>query len=143
MVKKIDNIILNKAEIIERCIHRIHEEYDGHEAALETNFTKQDSILLNIQRAAEASIDQGMRLIRIKKLGIPQSGRDVFVVLEKHHLIHSDLSSRLQAMVGFRNIAVHDYSKLNLDIVRSVIDTELDHLLAFSSSMLKHASITD
>jgi uncharacterized protein YutE (UPF0331/DUF86 family) len=28
-------------------------------------------------------------------------------------------------MVGFRNIAVHDYRKLDLDIVRSIVETDL------------------
>ncbi len=45
-----DEVLLGKAEIIERCLQRIETEYRGSEAELETNFTKQDSILLNIQR---------------------------------------------------------------------------------------------
>lgn len=29
-------------------------------------------------------------------------------------------------MVGFRNIAVHDYQAINLDIVESIVKTRLD-----------------
>ncbi|MDV2887450.1 hypothetical protein RYX45_19920, partial [Alkalihalophilus pseudofirmus] len=47
---------LNKINIIERCIRRIHEEYENNPEHLK-NFTKQDSIVLNLQRACEASID--------------------------------------------------------------------------------------
>ena len=126
-----DDVILNKIVIIERCLKRLHEEYDGYETELEDNFTKQDSIILNLQRACEASIDLGTRIIRVKKLGIPQSSRDVFIFLEQGGIISSQLSKNFQAMVGFRNIAVHDYQKLNLDVVRSFINTHLSDFADF------------
>jgi len=43
------DIIFNKAQVIERCIKRINEEYENNPNNLQ-NFTKQDSIILNIQR---------------------------------------------------------------------------------------------
>ena len=111
-----DDVLLNKAEIIERCLQRITEEYQGHEDELETNFTRQDSIILNLQRACEASIDAAMHLVRIHRLGIPQQSRDAFVLLQKQGFLNPELSRRMQAMVGFRNIAVHNYQKLNLKV---------------------------
>ena len=50
-----NDVILNKISVIERCIKRIHEEYENNPKNLE-NYTKQDSIILNLQRACEASI---------------------------------------------------------------------------------------
>ncbi|CAH9018333.1 HepT-like ribonuclease domain-containing protein [Candidatus Nitrosacidococcus sp. I8] len=57
-----DDVILNKVAIIERCLRRIKEEYDGYEADLETNFTRQDSIVLNLQRTCEVAISLAMHL---------------------------------------------------------------------------------
>ena len=54
-----NDVILNKTTTIERCIKRIHEVYEGNPENL-TDYTKQDSIILNIQRACEASIDLAM-----------------------------------------------------------------------------------
>lgn len=51
-----DDILLNKTQIIHRCIARVREEYASDPANLE-NQTKQDSIVINIQRACEAAID--------------------------------------------------------------------------------------
>lgn len=45
----VKDVILNKVQIIERCLARINEEYDNNEENLK-NYTKQDSIILNIQR---------------------------------------------------------------------------------------------
>jgi len=133
----IDEVLNNKAAIIERCISRIKEEYIGFEDELSTNFTKQDSIILNIERSAQACMDMGTHVIRKKKLGIPQTSREIFSILEEFNYIDKETSSKLQAMVGFRNIAVHDYQKLNLDIVRSIVEHRLDDFLSFSAQLLK------
>lgn len=132
-----DDIVLNKASIIEKCIDRIKEEYVGHEDIFEENYTKQDSVVLNLERACQACMDLGMHIARIKNLGVPQSSRDVFVLLQKARIINSGLSKKMQAMVGFRNIAVHDYQNLNLDIVRAVIEKHLKDFKDFKKVILQ------
>jgi uncharacterized protein YutE (UPF0331/DUF86 family) len=44
-------------------------------------------------------------------------------------LISTEMSQRLQGMIGFRNIAVHQYQDLDVAIVESVIRDRLDDLL--------------
>ena len=46
------------------------------------NHTKQDSIVLNLQRACEASIALAMHIVAEKKLGIPQKSQEAFTLLE-------------------------------------------------------------
>src|SRR5690625_1306963 len=111
------DILLNKVSVIERCINRVMEVYDKNPENLK-NYTKQDSIILNIQRASEATIDLAMYIVAAKKLGIPQSSREAFELLANNGLITNDIAKRMKAMVGFRNIAVHDYKKINLNIVQ-------------------------
>lgn len=126
-----DEVIGNKIAIIKRCLKRIDDEFRGHENELEFNYTKQDSIILNLQRACEAAIDLGMRIVSLHDLGVPQSSRDVFVLLEKAAFITPTLSKHLQAMVGFRNVAVHDYQTVNLNIVKSIICERLGDFATF------------
>ena len=115
-----NNVILNKIETIERCINRINIVYENNPENLK-DYTKQDSIMLNIQRACEASIDLAMHIISKKKLGIPQTSRHAFDVLSKSKTIDDKLSKNLKAMVGFRNIVLHDYQAINLKVVESII----------------------
>lgn len=131
------DVLLNKVAIIERCLARVEEEYRGHEEELESNFTRQDSIILNLQRACEACIDAAMHLVRDQKLGVPQESREAFEMLHQAGIISAQLRDRLQAMVGFRNIAVHDYQKLNLEVVRSILETRLGDFRAFGEAVLK------
>lgn len=134
-----DDVLLNKVEIIERCLRRIGEEYSGHEDDLDTDYTRQDSIILNLQRACEASIDAAMHVVRLRRLGIPQDSREAFVMLCEAGVLPVELSTHLQAMVGFRNIAVHDYRKLNIEIVRSIIQKRLADFRDFSRIILELA----
>lgn len=131
------DVILNKISIIERCIKRIHEEYDSNPIHLE-NYTKQDSIILNLQRACEASIDLAMHIIAVKKLGLPQNSRDAFSILEKEGILQSSLSHKMKAMVGFRNIAVHDYQEINLEILRKILDDHLVDFLEYTKTILMY-----
>ncbi|MBI2320124.1 MAG: DUF86 domain-containing protein [Betaproteobacteria bacterium] len=110
-----DDVLLNKAAIIERCLRRIGEEYQGHEPELDANFTRQDAIILNLLRACEASIDAAMHIVRQRRLGLPQESREAFRLLEGAGLLTEELSGDMQKMVGFRNIAVHDYRKINVE----------------------------
>lgn len=127
----LDDVILNKSEIIERCIRRIYEEYDNKPDNLR-NITRQDSIILNLQRACEAAIAMAMHIVAEQGWGIPVTSRDAFETLLEHEFLEEALTQRLKAMVGFRNIAVHDYQKMNLDILQEIIEKHLHDLINFA-----------
>ncbi len=131
-----DEVVLNKVAVIERCLQRIGEEYEGHEDELETNYTRQDAIVLNLLRASEAAIDLAMHMARVGKLGLPQESREAFALLERDGWIEPDLSQRMQAMVGFRNVAVHDYRKLRLEVVKSILEGHLNDFRTFATTIL-------
>ena len=65
-----DDIALNKSAAIQRCLQRINEEFQGKIENL-NDFTTEDSIVLNLLRACEASIDLAMHRIAQNRLGIP------------------------------------------------------------------------
>ncbi len=131
-----DDVLINKAAIIARCLGRIREEYNGHEDELENNFTRQDSIVLNLQRACEAAIDAAMHVVRIHRLGIPQQSRDAFVMMEQAGLLDHELGARLQAMVGFRNVAIHSYRELSMEVLRSILELRLGDFRHFEARLI-------
>jgi uncharacterized protein YutE (UPF0331/DUF86 family) len=113
-----NDILLNKAAIIERCIRRIKEEY-ALSPALDSA-THTDAMTLNIERACQAAIDMAMHLVSVKHLGIPQSSSESFTLLKKAGLIDENLCHSLRAMTGFRNVAVHQYQDLDTDILHFI-----------------------
>ena len=86
-----DDVILNKAAIIERCVQRVRHVYADDPSNLTTDLTRQDSIVLNLQRACEAAIDLAMHLVRRYQLGIPQESRDAFDLLVTSGRLDADL----------------------------------------------------
>lgn len=132
-----DDVVLNKAASLERCIKRIREVYGDNDANLYKNLTAQESILLNLQRACEVAIDLAMHVVRKRRLGVPQDSRDAFKILQDHGLLDKESAESMKRMVGFRNIAIHEYDALNLDIVRTIITQRLDEILGFGQIMLR------
>ena len=186
-----DDVLINKAATIERCVARAREEYFRDPGSFGTDFTRQDAAILNIQRACEAALggfrtwsvesenrpqrgqflpdlqphspamgqkdgekwtaaadlqptisksdsllDMGQHLIRRERLGVPQSARDVFALLAQGGWITPALAEGLKRMVGFRNIAVHDYKALQLPITVAIIEKHLDEFLQYSQAVL-------
>ena len=113
-----DDVSLSKAAIIERCIHRIREEYASDPSL--TNFTHVDALTLNIERACQAAIDLAMHLIASQRLGMPRSSADAFTLVQRAGIIPGPLGQRLRAMTGFRNVAVHEYQEIDKDILHHI-----------------------
>lgn len=131
-----DNVIVAKADIIERCIKRAREELAAS-PDFTTDFTRQDAAILNVERACEAAIDTMNRIVRMRALGAPASTRDGFDRLVRAGVVDQTLVDKLMRMVGFRNLAVHQYQALDIAIMRAVIEKNLDDLLEFSALALR------
>jgi uncharacterized protein YutE (UPF0331/DUF86 family) len=125
----IDDIDLNKAAIIRRCLKRISEEYRGNPSRLD-DFTIQDSIVLNLLRACEAAIDLAMHRVAQGRFGIPQTSRDSFQLLAQNGILSHASATAMKHMVGVRNIAVHNYQNIQLPILQAIVEK---HLVDFES----------
>lgn len=124
------DIALNKAAIIRRCLRRVREEHAGDPSRL-TDFTIQDSVVLNLLRACEAAIDLAMHFVAEKRLGIPQTSRDAFELMATDGLVSRKVAESMKNMVGFRNIGVHSYQELQLPILESILERNLGDFEAY------------
>ena len=133
-----NNVVLNKKVSIERCIVQIRHYY-AQESLVEfkKDFMKQDAISINLQRACELAIDMANYTIKSKKLGLPQSSKDSFSILFKSNILEEEISIKMQKMVGFRNVLVHEYQELDLELMVIVIENHLDDILKFANSIIK------
>jgi len=135
-----DDVVLNKAATIERCVARVREEYDGdgHDLALDQR--RQDALVLNLLRACETAIDLAMHAVRVRALGAPQSSRDAFAMLVAAGILDRALGDALQRMVGFRDIAVQRYQDLDVDVLHAIVRDRLGDLEAFATAMVRTSS---
>lgn len=129
--------MLNKSATIERSLARVREEY-GDGSGLESDLRRQDALVLNLLRACETAIDLAMHAVRKASLGVPQSSRDAFALLADGGWNAPDLAEELQRMVGFRNIAVHRYQDLDVDVVHAIVREKLGVFEAFVRTLLQN-----
>lgn len=138
------NALLNKVDSLERCIKQIQYYYElPSNVAFKQDFLKQDAIILNVQRACQLSIDLANITIKQYRLGLPKDSRDTFSLLHQAGILDDAQANYLKAMVGLRNILVHDYTELNFDLLVDMIENRLDDLLRFSQQILHYFQTQD
>ena len=132
-----DDVILNKTASIQRCLKRIRTVYTRATGlAFADDFDKQDIVILNLVRAAEQALDLANYIVRKQQLGLPQNSKESFLLLGQGAVINPDLADRLGRMVGFRNLAVHEYQRLDLAKVMEIVEHHLVDFQRFTQQVL-------
>jgi len=75
-------------------------------------------------------------------LGVPKTSRDVFELLKEHKIISAQTAGRMKKMVGFRNLAVHDYQNISIDIVKSILENHLSDFELFIEEIIVRKNLT-
>jgi uncharacterized protein YutE (UPF0331/DUF86 family) len=121
-------VILSKLQFLNRCVNRISSKISDD---FISNLDSQDIVTLNLQRAIQISIDIGAIILKESNIEIPINRSEIFSLLHENKKISSSLANSLKKSVGFRNLAVHEYSKLDLEKVYFLSKSELDIFLEF------------
>lgn len=129
------DILLEKTAIIQRCLKRIQDVTDLSVESLD-HVDVQDIFVLNLQRAIQASVDIAAHIIAYEGLGLPDTLKDHFQLLAQNKIISIDLEQKLYAMVGFRNIAVHEYQNIDKEILKSILQNNLRDIEEFYQEIL-------
>lgn len=130
------DVIIEKTNSIQNCLKRIHDIVKGDLSRI-TDLDVQDIVVLNLQRAVQLVIDMASYIVSVERLGTPKSLKDLFIILEQNKMIRHEISLKMQKMVGFRNIAVHDYQVIDPNILKSIILHHLKDFEEFYTQALK------
>lgn len=129
--------VMNKKDSIERCIQQIRSYYAlPSSKPFAEDFLRQDAINANLQRVCQLCIDLANLTIRKRKLGLPKDSSGSFVLLVEAGILDKKMGAQLKGMVGFRNILVHEYTKLDLQLMIDVIENHLDELIEFAQRIV-------
>ena len=107
----------------------------GRPDTLRTDVRERRFTLHTLQLAAQATLDVASHIVSDDRLGEPRTNRNLFELLAQHRWIDATLAGSLEDMAGFRNVLVHGYADVDLDIVEDVLANRLDDLLAFASAI--------
>jgi uncharacterized protein YutE (UPF0331/DUF86 family) len=80
-------------------------------------------------------LDVASHIVSDQRLGEPETNRELFDLLVRGDRLPETLASSLRDMAGFRNVLVHGYQDVDLDIVEDVLAHHLNDLLAFVATV--------
>lgn len=112
------DIIMSRLTRLENCLEKlkkIAQTYTKQEFL--TNGDVQDIAERNLQIAAQCCIDIGNHIISVKKTSLPEGYGEIFVKLHEIGVIDEKTTQEMAKIAGFRNILVHDYLKVDHEIV--------------------------
>jgi uncharacterized protein YutE (UPF0331/DUF86 family) len=135
-----DNKLVGKVANLETCIARINAVYRNDRAAFLQDLLRQESVLLNLQRACENVIDIANIAVAELDLGVPASARESFELLENAGIIRPEITSKMAIMVGFRNLIVHQYFRIDPERVCNILDADLKDLQHFANAVVLRLS---
>ena len=79
----------------------------------------------------ECVLDLGNHYVAERELGIPETNREVFDLLEQTGELNPALTDALRKWAGFRNILVHDYLRIDHGLAWDAISRDLGDIEAF------------
>jgi len=123
-----DDVMFSKAAVIERSLRRVLEIYRANPVL--DDLMHLDALTLNIERACQAAIDLAMHQVALKHLGMPQCQADAFRLLCEAGEMDRALSERMIGMCGFRNVLIHQYQQLDIDLLHQVANEYWKDLVA-------------
>lgn len=86
--------------------------------------------------AIETCMDIADHVVADRRLRVPETGADTFQVLGDAGLLDTELAGALARMVGFRNILVHDYARLDPALVLRAVRDDWRDMERFRDSIL-------
>lgn len=119
-----DDVVIQKLASIRRCLASVRIYVAGDLGRL-GDVMVLDAVVLNLQRGCEMAIDAACREVSRRGLGVPADSADAFAILQREGVLSAEVSERMRRMVGFRNVAVHEYRRLDPAIVRTVVEHRL------------------
>ncbi len=135
-----NEVLQQKLNSMARCLERLKAKMPATVDVLSADIDLQDIIMINLERLIQLSVDCAMITITEKGwLPVPQTMAESFEVLARNQFIDRDMANRLKKATGFRNLAVHEYDKLDWKIVFMILQNQLPDFRHFASSLEKLA----
>ena len=136
-----ERLITEKLESLRHCLARVKLKCPATVDELVSNFDIQDVLVLNLSRAVQLCVDIGAHIIANSDEATRQTMGETFSILERMNILPADIALKMRKAVVFRNIAVHGYENLNMDVVFAIATDYLGNFKAFAKAMGKASDI--
>jgi uncharacterized protein YutE (UPF0331/DUF86 family) len=140
MIEK--NLIVAKAAKVDGYLRRIKVKRSVTLEEFLGDLDRQESILFNLQMAIQNCIDIAAHVISDEELGVAGSTNEMFYMLQENGYLTPELTEKMVAAVGFRNLVVHEYGKIDLAKIYQIANEGIDDVEEYLRTMMRKCGIT-
>jgi len=129
------DLILRRLAFLETYLEQLAPYRGMNVAAYPQDWKTQRAIERTLHLAIETCMDIAEHIVADHRLRVPETGAESFEILAEAQLLPREPGDALARMVGFRNILVHDYTRLDPAIVVRVLRQDVLDLRRFCDAM--------
>jgi len=129
-------LLLRKVSELEEYLAQIREYKGIHLDEYRSDWKIQRIVERTLQMMIETCVDIAGHIISDKKSRIPVSYADTFKVLEESGILSNQLFEKMEKMAKFRNVVVHQYDKVDGEIVVGILQRDLEDFLSYKEVII-------
>ncbi len=137
------NRILEKIDELEKYLRELEEYLPEEKEDYLNSGLKKRACERAFQLASEDLLDICNLIISEKGFGIPADSKDSIRKLAENGVITGSLSTRLEELIGFRNLLVHQYGRVDDSRAYSYLNMEMKDFYEFIETIDKFMEIND
>ena len=129
------DLIRRRLAFLETYLEQLAPYREIELSAYQQDWKTQRVVERTLHLAIETCMDVADHIVADRRLRVPGTGAESFEILAEAQLLPRELGDALARMVGFRNILVHDYTRLDPAIVIRVLRQDLSDLRRFHDTV--------
>jgi uncharacterized protein YutE (UPF0331/DUF86 family) len=130
------DLILRKLADLDQYLLQLGEYRDISVEQYRGDWKSQRIIERTLQLAIETCLDVASHIIADRGLRVPATYAEAFDVLREATLIDEKLRETMVGMAKFRNVIVHEYARIDPEIVVRILRDHLGDIANFKTSAL-------
>ena len=136
------SIILKRLTLLEEYIRDLEEMREKSLKDLKSDKVIRRYVERTLHMAAEACLDIANHIISYEGSREPIDNKDSFEVLMEEKVIKPELTEKLKKMAQFRNVVVHDYIRVQPEIIYAILHKNISDIVAYAKC-IKQKFLTD
>jgi len=127
-------LVISKLDSLARCIERLRSKTPERLDVLQKDMDVQDIVAVNLERAVQVCVDIALHWTATQsQCPVPETMAESFQVMANQHALPEPIAQDLISAVGFRNLSVHAYDKINWEIVWNILNKHIEVFPKFAS----------
>ena len=130
--------VLGKIASLDEYLGQIREYENITVDAYREDWKTQRIVERTLQMMIETCLDICGHIISDANFSVPQTYADMFRVLAANQILDASRLDAFEKMARFRNIVVHDYERIDPEIVVGILKKNLADFVLFKESVLQY-----